>query len=125
VGPVAGLGGEVAGKLTADSGLTILGRWYSRTIILFQRVPGCDGEASFDDLRAGISERLAAGRYRFDFAPLLSTFREFAGSPGPTRAPRIILAAYERASGDRAVVLRGCKPAVPREWLASAFVCSG
>jgi hypothetical protein len=90
--------------------------------------PGCDGEASFDDLKTQMQRRAEQGHYRgcFSVSPLLDTYRSFSASLGATRTPQIILAAAEsrlaKASGGRVIVPRGREPAVPESWLASAYV---
>jgi hypothetical protein len=90
--------------------------------------PGCDGEASFDDLKTQMRDQADQGRYRgcFALAPLLDTYRAFSATLGPTRTPRIILAAADgqlaKASSGRVIVPRGREPAVPESWLANAYV---
>jgi hypothetical protein len=90
--------------------------------------PGCDGEASYEDLRAVIDEQVADGRYRGCFAleEMLPIFRAFRGSLGPTRTPQIILAAAEgRLQSPRSgwvSVPRGREPVVPLWWLKTGFV---
>jgi hypothetical protein len=90
--------------------------------------PGCDGEASYEDLRDVLAEAAADGRYRgcFDLAPILPAFQRFRGSLGPTRTPQIILAAAEgqlvSPRDGWVTVPRGRQPVVPRSWLATAFV---
>src|SRR5262249_9116566 len=85
--------------------------------------PGSAGEASCEDLRAAMEREAADGRYRgwFSLAPLLPVYRSFSDSLGPTRTPRIILAAAEskltRRPDGRVVVPRGRQPAVPERWL--------
>jgi hypothetical protein len=90
--------------------------------------PGCDGEASYADLREVIDEQVAEGRYRGCFAldGMLPVFQTFSGSLGPTRTPRIILDAAEgRLDSPRSGwvrVSRGREPVVPHNWLTTAFV---
>lgn len=89
--------------------------------------PGSDGEASEAKLRAAIHQRIDGGRYLGSFAldGLLPVYQVFREALGETRTPRIILAAFEdrlTRRGDRVVVPRGRKPAVPRSWLTTGFV---
>jgi hypothetical protein len=89
--------------------------------------PGCDGESSVDDLGRAMAQHAAAGRYRgcFALAPLLPVLRSLSGGLNEMRTPRIMLAAADgllQRDGDKMIVPRGCKPAVPAVWLATAYV---
>jgi hypothetical protein len=89
--------------------------------------PGCDGESTADDLGRAMALHVAAGRYRgcFALAPLLPVLRSLSGGLSEMRTPRIMLAAADgllHRDGDRVIVPRGCKPAVPAVWLTTAYV---
>src|SRR5207247_316759 len=59
--------------------------------------PGSDGEATYNDLHTVFQEQMAAGRYQgcFSLDPVLPVLRSLSVSLGPTRTPRIILAAAD------------------------------
>ncbi|HYT91662.1 MAG TPA: DUF1152 domain-containing protein [Gemmataceae bacterium] len=88
--------------------------------------PGSDGESSYKKMNCALGSALDGGRYRgcFSLVPVLETIRSLSGALTPGRTPRIILAAADGqlpGDGGRVIVPRGCKPAVPLEWLTHGF----
>jgi hypothetical protein len=87
--------------------------------------PGSDGESSYEGLLTTFEANRPRFQGSFHLAAALPVFQSLSGLLGPTRTPRIILAASEvrlKEMGGRVIVPRGRKPAVPRDWLLRAYV---
>jgi hypothetical protein len=90
--------------------------------------PGSDGESTYEKMNRAMDVAVRAGRYRgcFSLASVLETVRSLSEALTPGRTPRIVLAAADgkltTTGSGRVIVPRGCKPAVPIEWLTHGFV---
>jgi hypothetical protein len=87
--------------------------------------PGSDGESSYEGLLAAFEANRPHFRGSFHLGPVLNVIGPLSAMLGPTRTPRIILAASEgrlKEVAGRVIVPRGRKPAVPRQWLLRGYV---
>jgi hypothetical protein len=123
---IASKGGR--GHLGRDQRMLRILRQTGLPLLHIVVAPGCDGEASYEDLLASFQRYVARGQYRgsLSLEPMLPVYRSFSSMLGPTRTPRLILAAADgllKATRDgKVIVPRGCKPAVPAHWLTTGFV---